>query len=85
MDNLAPASSSIFVQVTSTPSSSKDTVRTEVWTSADKTATLNATAEPLIIYASVSDEAMEKRSIQLVLSFHRFVPIPYSLRISCRV
>ena len=59
MDNLAPANSSIFVQVTSTPASSEDTVRTEVWTSADTTGTLNATAEPLIIYASVGGRFSE--------------------------
>ena len=55
IDNLAPSHSSIVVQVMSSPSSSEDTVRTEVWTSADATGTLNATAAPLIVYASVSD------------------------------
>ena len=54
IDNLAPSHSSIVVQVMSSPSSSEDTARTEVWTSAG-TGALNATAAPLIIYASVSD------------------------------
>ncbi|XP_043230833.1 calcium-activated chloride channel regulator 4A-like [Amphibalanus amphitrite] len=53
IDNLAPSHSSIVVQVMSSPSSSEDTVRTEVWTSADATGTLNATGAPLIVYASV--------------------------------
>ncbi|KAF0288508.1 Calcium-activated chloride channel regulator 4A [Amphibalanus amphitrite] len=53
VDNLAPSYGSIFVQVTSSPSSSEDTVRTKVWTSADATGTLNATGAPLIVYASV--------------------------------
>ncbi|XP_037082326.1 calcium-activated chloride channel regulator 4-like [Pollicipes pollicipes] len=58
IDNLAPSHSSIVVQVMSSPASSEDTVRTEVWTNADRTGSLNATERPLIIYASLLDNGL---------------------------
>lgn len=54
IDNLAASHNSIFVQVVSSPTSStRDTIRVQMWTNALDSGTLNATDSPLILYTSV--------------------------------